>query len=284
MKKKVFITGGGGMLASEIGAFYTHRGAQVLAPAHQQLDILDYSAAKEAISNFRPDYVFHTAALHVDACEENPELAFKINSWASANLACICSEIDASLIYISSCGYFGDEIRYYSEYDPVILKTVYARSKYEGERLSLNECRKTYAIRPGWLFGGSINHKKNFVYQRYMEAQKSSLIKSVNDKYGCPTYTEDLVKKIDEILQAGIPGLYHITNSGGCSRFEYVKKIIDTFGLKIEVMPVDSSQFPRKANVPACEFLHNWNLKYLGLSPMPPWEDAIGRYIKTILK
>ena len=272
------------MLASQVEAFYLKKKDKVLAPTHAELDILDYVAVKNTVSSFKPDYVFHTACLHVDACEENPELAFRLNAQASGNLARICSEFNAILIYISSCGYFGDEIKYYSEQDPVVLKTIYARSKYQGEVLSFKECKKTFVIRPGWLFGGSIQHKKNFVYQRYLEALEYSVIKSAEDKHGCPTFVNDLVEKIDEVLQTQHYGLYHITNSGGCTRFEYVKKIIDACGLKTKVMPVDSKSFSRKAQVPNCELLYNFNLKQLGLSPMPPWEDAIDRYVEIMSK
>ncbi len=270
------------MLASQIEAFYLKKGCGICAPTHKELDVLNYQALKDAITAFKPDIVFHTAALHVDACEEDPELAFKLNSWAPGNLARICEKNNATLTYISSCGYFGDEIKYHSEYDPVALKTVYARSKYHGEVLSLKECIKTFAIRPGWLFGGSIEHKKNFVYQRYLDVQKNPVIKSAQDKYGCPTFVNDLVEKIDEIVKTGQYGLYHVTNGGGTNRFEYVKKIMGCFEAKAEVVPVSSDSFPRKANVPDSELLYNWNLKFLGIAPLPPWEDAIERYVKSI--
>lgn len=281
---KVFITGGGGMLATELESFYTQQGADVTAPTHQQLDITEWTVVSKAITDFRPRYVFHTAAMHVDACEEDPEMAFKANAWASANLARACNNSGARFIYISSCGYFGDEIKYYSEYDPVVLKTVYARSKHQGEVLALKECGMTFAVRPGWLFGGSIKHKKNFVYQRYLEARAKPFLQSAEDKYGSPTYTADLVIKIDEILKTDQPGLYHVTNGGGCTRADYVKKIIESCGLKTTIEPVDSRLFPRKANVPDCEMLHNWNLKFLGLSPMPAWEEAIERYSRIMLE
>jgi len=284
MKRKIFITGGEGMLASQIEEFYVDKGYTVLAPTHARLDVLDRTAVKEAVSSFRPDYIFHTAAVHVDASEESPELAFKVNSWATGNLAQICQEAGAVFIYFSSCGYFGDEIKYYSEYDPVVLKTVYARSKYQGELLALKECRKAFAIRPGWLFGGSIRHKKNFVFQRYLEASKSQLLNSAHDKYGCPTFVNDLVERVNEVIENAPPGLYHVTNSLGCSRFEYVKKIIEVCGLKTRVEPVNSDNFLRKANVPSSELLYNWNLKYAGIAHLPSWEDAVGRYIKIMFK
>ena len=280
--RKIFITGGGGMLASAIEAFYSKKGEKIFAPTHTELDILDSKSLEDAIVSFKPEYVYHTAALHVNDCEENPELAFRLNAKSSENLAQLCVKYNSTLIYISSCGYFGDEVRYYLENDPVVLKTAYARSKYEGEVLALKACKRTFAIRPGWLFGGRKEHKKNFVYQRYLEALKLPVIKSASDKHGCPTLVSDLVGKIEEIIISGKPGLYHVTNGGGATRAEYVKKIIENFGLKSEVLPVSSANFPRKANVPNCELLDNYNLKSLGLKPLPDWEEAIERYIKSI--
>jgi dTDP-4-dehydrorhamnose reductase len=284
MKPRIFITGGKGMLATAIETYYLNKGCRVLAPTHAELDIMDTVRLKKMVSCFKPRYVFHAAALHVDACENDPELAFRLNSWVTGNLARLCSELNYRLVYISSCGYFGDEIKYYSEYDPVVLKTVYAKSKFQGEVLALRECRATFAIRPGWLFGGNIGHKKNFVYQRYLDAKNNPMLSSASDKFGCPTLVDDLISKIDEIINAGSYGVYHVTNSGGCSRFEYVKKIIECFRLQTEVVPVDSRNFPRKADVPSSELLHNWNMNYIGIQPMPQWEDAIERYIGKIIK
>ena len=86
------------------------------------------------------------------------------------------------------------------------------------------------------------------------------------------------------MLSKQVSGLYHITNSGGCTRFDYVKKIVESSALSTEVIPVSSSAFPRKANVPDCELLANQKVSELGLDPMPPWQDAIERYTKTMLE
>jgi len=284
MNKKILITGGRGMLATAIEEFYRKKEMDVFAPTYLELDVLDRIKIIDTISAFKPDYVFHTAALHVNDCEDDPEMAFKLNSWATQNLARACQNIGSRFIYISSCGYFGDEIKYYSEYDPVVLKTVYARSKYQGEVLAMKECEKTFAIRPGLLFGGSISQPKNFAYQRYLEAIKKPILHSAKDKYGSPTYVVDLAGKINDILQADVPGLYHVSNSGSCSRADYVKKIVESCGLTVKVEPVDSSFFPRKANVPDCEMLNNWNLKFLGIPQLPSWEEAIERYCSIMLK
>lgn len=284
MKKKILITGGKGMLASAIEEFYVQQGDSVFAPTHDELDVCDFLGFKDALESFKPNLVFHTAAIHVDACESSPERAFQLNSWASKNIASLCAANDATLVHISTGGLFGDEVKYYTEYDPVKLKTVYAVSKYQGELLSQAECHNTYVIRPGWLFGGSTEQKKNFVFQRYLDAKKSASIKSANDKFGCPTFVDELAAKIDEIIQTGFFGVYHVSNSGGCSRYDYIKKIIECFKLKTEVIPVASSEFPRKADVPDCELLNNLNMKFIGVAALPPWQDAIERYVHAIKK
>jgi len=137
-------------------------------------------------------------------------------------------------------------------------------------------------IRPGWLFGGTPSHQRNFVYQRYLEAKRSSVIRSANDKFGSPTHTESLAEKLLEIVESEEYGLYHVTNSGSASRYEYVKCIVETFGLKTTVEPVDSSSFPRTAPVPNCEMLENLNLKFLGLEPLGPWQEAVNKYVAML--
>jgi len=281
---KLLITGGGGMLASDLADYYsTKKAVEIIAPTHAQLDVLDTRQVREMVAQTKPDVIVHTAAYHVNDCEDNPQMAYRLNAWAVQQLGKIAQEYHATLVYISTCGLFGDEIRPYSEYDPVHIKTEYAKSKYAGEGLAKQFCDRLFIIRPGWLFGGSIAHKKNFVYQRYLEAQAKPMLQSAGDKYGSPTYTFDLAEKIDQLLETKNYGLYHVTNQGGVSRAGYIQKIIEACGLSCRVEPVDSSHFPRKANVPDCEILHNWNLTYAGLSLLPSWEEAIERYVKKIL-
>lgn len=273
------------MLASEIESFHLKKGHKVLAPTHRRLDVTDIVSLEKIISSFKPHYIYHTAAVFPDFCEDNIEMAFKVNTWATQNLARISQKNSSVLINISTCGLFGDEIKYYSEYDPVVLKTVYARSKYLGENVAAGECEKTYNIRTGWLFGGNKDHKRNFVYQRYLEALNSPKgMKTAGDKYGSPTYSGDLINKIQEVLEAKLPGIYHITNNGGASRAEYVKKIIGSFGLKTKIKIVDSSYFPRRADVPGCEMLSNMNIKFIGLALLPPWQEAVEKFVDTLRK
>lgn len=282
MAKKVLVTGGQGMLASDLLIAATSAGFNAVGLNHSELDITHAGLVRSTLEQIKPDLVINTPGIGVDECQNNPADGYQIHTWAPAVLAANCRRVGAEFMYISTCGLFGDEVKHYSEYDPVSLKTEYARSKYQGELEVVRRCQRTYVIRPGWLFGGSPEHRRNFVYQRYMEAKQNPVIKSAGDKVGCPTHTAELAAKIFELAKTEEYGLYHITNSGMASRFDYVKCIVETFGLDTAVESVDSSAYPRSAPVPDCEMLNNTNLKFLGLAPMAPWQEAIERYVKDL--
>ena len=282
MNKIALITGSEGMLATDLARVWAASGYQVVGLSHAQLDVTQHSQVQNALRQVKPDVVVNTSGIGVDTCEVDPEQGYLLHTWAAQALARQCQRIGAAYVYISTCGLFGDEIKFYSEYDAVCLKTQYARSKFMGEQQAVQACERSFIIRPGWLFGGSPSHPRNFVYQRFLEAQKSPVLRSADDKFGCPTFTEELAAKILEVVESEECGLYHMTNSGCASRYEYVKCIVEAFGLSAEVEPVDSSSFPRAAPVPDCEMLENLNLKFLGLAPLEPWQDAVARYVGTL--
>lgn len=282
MKKKLLITGGNGMLASSINDIIIDQ-YNILKLNKGDLDITDFKRVEEVIINFKPNYIIHTAALtNVDLCEDQKQLALKINGIGTENVSKCCEIVDAKMVYISTCGLFGDEIRAYNENDSVVLKTEYAKSKYYGEKAVEKICEKAFIVRPGWLFGGSKNHKKNFVYNRYLEAKNKDIIISAADKFGCPTYTLDLANKIVDLLETDNYGLYHVSNYGSASRYSYVKKIINSFKLNIKVEKGDSTSFKRSAPVPDCEIIENMNLKLQGFELLPDWENAIERYVHDL--
>nr|WP_236818894.1 NAD(P)-dependent oxidoreductase [Alicyclobacillus tolerans] len=280
----MLVTGANGMLASDlINHLASQPGYEIVGLARQQMDITRRHEVAEALTRIKPNYVIHTAAqTNVDYCETHINEAFQINGYGTENVAFYAERVGAKLVYISSCGLFGDKVTSYAEYDPVVLKTVYARSKYFGEEKTREWSERYFIVRPGWLFGGGKTHPKNFVYNRYKEALSCPVMYSTSDKFGCPTYTRHLAKKIVSLLQTEYYGTYHITNSGSASRFDYVKKIIDEFGVKTTLLPVDSNRFKRAAPVPDCEILDNMFLSMSGLSLLPDWREAIDEYIQRL--
>lgn len=282
MSKKLLITGSEGMLATDLGRTWAAAGWEVVGLSHAELDVTQREQVSACLGQIRPDVVVNTPGIGVDVCELKPEEGFRLHAWAAGSIAQECQRIGSSFIYISTCGLFGDQVKAYSEYDPVHLKTQYARSKYAGEQMVAQACRQSFIIRPGWLFGGAPSHPRNFVYQRFLEAKKAPVMRSANDKVGSPTFTGDLAAKVLEIFEIGEYGLYHVTNGGCASRYDYVKCIVEAFGLSTPVEPVDSSFYTRTAPVPDCEWLENLNVKFVGLAPLGPWQEAIQKYVRSL--
>lgn len=280
--RRLLITGGGGMLATDLARMAEARGQAVRSLSRHELDVTRSADVRAAVDSLRPDAVVQAVGLAVDFCEEHPEDALHVQAWGTACVARECERVGAAFVSVSSCGLFGDDVRFYDEYDTPVLKTQYARTKHEGERLALALCRRAYVVRPGWLFGGTPRHARNFVVRRWEEARRLPVVKCAGDKFGSPTFTEDLAARILDLLDTDAYGLYHVTNTGGGSRYDYIRHVIDTFSLPTPVEKVDSSQYPRLAPVPACEMLENLNTRFLGLPPLPPWQEAIERYINHL--
>ena len=283
--KTALITGGEGMLAQDVHAALVATGRwHATAPSRLDLDVSDQDAVARHVAAVKPDAVINTAVVHVEPSQESPEDAFRVNAWGVRSLAVACEAVDAMLVQVSTCGLFGDDVRPYHEYDPVVLKTQYARSKHAGERYAAELCSRSLVLRPGWLFGGSPAHGHNFVAARVREARGSSekVIKSASDKHGSPTYTGDVADRLISLIEMGAIGTFHVANSGGATRAEYVRQILQSAGLNTRVEDVGSGHFPRLAPVPDCEMLTSLNLGYAGLSPLPPWQEAIDRYVASV--
>ena len=270
------------MLAADVAAHLRGRpGFGVVSLDRSSLDIARRRDVESAMDAHRPSVVVNTAALHVDECEADPERAYAVNAWSAGVLARACERAGAALIHMSTGGLFGDTLKAYHEYDPVVLKTTYAASKYAGEELVRQHCQRHFVLRLGWLYGGAFEHRRDFVLARYREGTRKAVVESASDKHGSPTYAGDVARLIPALLDSQEYGLYHAANQGSCTRAEYVRRIFQELGLRTRVEEVDSSHFPRKADVPDCEILTSLNLGYAGLAQLPPWEEALARYVRS---
>ena len=281
-KLKVLITGSNGLLGSDLCLYLSHDSKyNVIPTTRDSMDITDFNRICEVLDNSKPDVVIHTAAeTNVDLCEQDPDHAFLVNTLSTKFIAIACEKLSIPMVFISTCGLFdGKKDGNYNEYDSPNPLTIYAKSKYEAEKAIQSICPRHFIIRVGWLFGGNVNHKKNFIANRWSESKSKTEILSANDKFGSPTYSMDVAKKIMVIVQSGIYGTYHVANKGKCSRYEYVSKIVQLFGVDVNVKPVDSSNFPRSAPVPDSEAIENYNLKLMGKDDLRTWDKALEDYI-----
>jgi dTDP-4-dehydrorhamnose reductase len=231
-----------------------------------ELDITDRAKVMETISDIRPKVVINAAAYtDVDGCEDNQELAFAVNGYGPGYIAEACSSTGAKLVHFSTDYVFDGSKKEYLESDTTNPINVYGKSKLLGEQLISENMDYFRIIRTSWLFG---LNGKNFVDTMFRLSEEMECVRVVSDQYGKPTYTYDLAAKTREILEKEA-GIYHITNEGVCSWYEFASAIIDN------VSPCSSAEFPRIAKRPTYSVLLNTKTK-----PMRHWKAALNDYLK----
>ena len=247
----------------------------------QELDITDYDWTIEIIKRLEPQVVINVAAFTmVDLCEQEEEKAFAVNAQGAKNVAIGCREIGAKCIYLSTDYVFdGKKNTPYGEDDPPNPISVYGLSKFQGEKY-IEEILDDYLIiRSSWLFA---KEGSNFVNTIIKLSRKKNELMMVNDQKGSPTYTKDLSQAISLLVEKDLKGIFHITNSGCCTWFEFAQKILDLIGSSMKLIPISSSHCGRAARRPRNSVLNYEKFMEKTGSIMPHWEDALARCIKTM--
>jgi len=261
----------------------------VLVPlTHSEIEVTDMDSVKQAFEKYRPDVVVNTAAFHrVDDCEDDPDKAFRVNALGARNVAVACEKFDAKLVFLSSDYIFGGEgerrTTPYTEFDTPVPLSVYGKSKLAGENLVQHVCSKYFIIRSSGLFGVAGASGKgggNFVETMLRLAKERDQLRVVNDQVFSPTYTRDLAQKIVQIIRTEYYGIFHVTNKGACSWYEFAKEILRLAGLKTPLIPVTSDEYPQKVKRPPFSALDNYHLRLLGMDDMRPWQEALASYMK----
>jgi len=284
--EKILIIGADGQLGTDL-VKVLEKDYQLLTPSIEELDITDFEKTREYIKKHLPDLIINTAAFHnVDECEKNPERSFLVNTLAVKNLAEACKEKDIVLVHISTDYVFGlDRNRKtpYTEDDLPGPVNIYGISKLAGEYCIQYTLDKYFIVRTAGLFGVAGCKEKdrsNFVETMIKLAKEEREIKVKNDEFTSPTYTGELAEQIKELIKINHYGIYHITNHGECSWYEFAKKIFEILNLKVNCQAVSSSQFQTIAKRPSYSVLENKKLKELGIDRMSHWEEALKKYLK----
>jgi dTDP-4-dehydrorhamnose reductase len=280
----ILITGGKGQLGKDLAKELTERGIENIPVDIEEMDITDEKAVKEFISSYVKerslDAVIHCAAYTaVDRAEDEEELAYKINAVGTKNVAEACKENDIKLMYISTDYVFdGEGERPWQPDDKRAPLNVYGKTKYEGE-LFVQQLEKFFTVRISWVFG---LHGNNFIKTMLKLGKERDELNVVDDQIGSPTYTKDLSVLLADIIQTDKYGIYHASNEGLCSWYEFAKEIFSQAGLNVKLNPVDSSAFPVKAKRPHNSRMDKSKLVQNGFKPLPDWKDALRRYIEEL--
>ncbi len=267
---KVLVTGAKGMLGQDLCPVFEDNGLYVIPASKEELDVTDYNSTKASIEDIKPQIIIHLAAYtNVDKAEEELEPVFKINEEGARNIAKISKEIDAIMVYISTDYVFdGNKNSPYTQDDTPNPLNKYGLSKLKGEKAVRENADKYYIIRTSWLYG---HGGKNFVDTMINLAQKNNKIKVVDDETGSPTYTVDLAKGILDII--GKPyGIYHISNEGETTRFNFAKEIFRLAKLNPNLEAISGKDYKTPAKRPKYSTLQN-------SIPMRQWDIALKDYI-----
>jgi dTDP-4-dehydrorhamnose reductase len=277
--RRIVITGHLGQLGRSLREVFSDHTLLLLdLPEH---DITDPAIA-DTIARFEPDLVLHPAAYtNVDGAEQNPRLAHGVNVRGTRNVATGCQRSGAVLVAISTNEVFhGTADQPYREWDPPSPTGVYARSKAAGESVVRSFLDRFYIVRVAWLFapGGS-----NFVSKIIAAADQHGALRVVDDEYGNPTYAPDAAAAITRLVETGRYGIYHLTNSGCCSRYEFAREILRLAGRQdVPITPIPSSEWPRPSTPPLRAILANTAAAALGIT-LRPWQEALAAYFAAIV-
>jgi len=276
---KVMVTGATGMLGRQVALEYRRRGAAVYGLPRRELDITKPGQIDTIIQKIKPDVVLNCAAYtNVDGAEEEKEKAFLINGLGPRYLALACRRYGATLAHISTDYIFdGWANRPYQVYDTPRPINTYGASKLFGEAAVRETGGNFFIVRTSWLFGPG---GKNFVDTILNLAREREELKVVDDQQGCPTYTIDLAEALIHLVESEVYGTYHVTNTGETTWYEFARKIVSTAGLKIQVNPCKTQDFPSPAPRPAYSVIDLFPFKQVTGYSLPAWEDALERYIK----
>ncbi len=279
---KALVTGVKGQLGHDVVNELEKRGHDVYGTDVDNMDITDGAAVEKVIKEYMPDTVIHCAAYTaVDAAEDNVNLCRKINKDGTANIAKVCRDIDAKMIYISTDYVFdGRGTRSRQTDDKADPLNVYGLTKYEGEQAVEKYLDKYFIVRISWVFG--VNGS-NFIKTMLRLGKERGAVSVVNDQFGSPTYTYDLAKLLADMAVSDKYGVYHATNEGDfCSWYEFACYIFEAAGMDVKVTPVASGEFPTKARRPENSRMSKEKLSQNGFKRLPPWKDAVKRYVEII--
>jgi len=238
---KVAVIGSTGQLGQDLMRVF---GEEAVEFSHQDLDVTDGVSVASAIHSLRPDWVLNTAAFHrVDDCEVNPTLAFAVNTLGALNVGV---------------------------------------SKAAGEQLVMQANERHLVVRSAGLYGTATS-RKGWTFPELMlnKAQTEGMVHVVTDQVLSPTFTADLAQKTKELIEQDIVGLFHLTNSGECSWFEFAQGVFDLAGVGVEMKPISTEQTQRRAHRPSYSALATARLEAAGLRPLRSWKEALSDYLRV---
>jgi len=276
---KVLLVGGSGQLGSEIRARWS--GDDVVAPAHDELELEDGAALEALVARERPELLVNCAAFHnVDLCESQPERAFAINALAVDRAASLCAAHDVAFLTISTDYVFdGNASAPYREEDCPRPISAYGASKLACEQLVLRRAMKAFVVRTCGVYGRHASRSKGtFIDRIITQGRSGERLRVVNDVIASPTYAGHLAIALRAIVASRAYGLYHACNVGPVSWYDFARAALELAGIAQPIEPISAAQWKAPARRPAFSALENAKLEQLDIA-MPSWREGIAAYL-----
>ena len=280
----VLVIGASGQLGQDLMRLF---GDRAVGLTHQDLDVTDGVAVAAVVREARPHWVLNTAAFHrVDDCELSPTLSFAVNATGAGNVARAAAELGAGVVFFSTDYVFGGEGRErgnpHAEADLPDPLNVYGVSKWAGERLVEQGNPRHLIVRSAGLYGTATS-RKGWTFPELMvnKARAEGKLRVVTDQALSPTYTADLAAAVKALIESDAVGLFHLTNDGECSWYEFARATIELARIDVEIEPTVSTQQARRARRPPYSALTSQRLAAAGVAPLRPWREALGDYLRA---
>ncbi|MDQ7815347.1 MAG: dTDP-4-dehydrorhamnose reductase [Patescibacteria group bacterium] len=280
---KILITGAKGQLGTELAKNADGSKHELILTDMEEFDLTDRLSTESFLNLTKPEVIINCAAYtQVDAAEMNAEIARKVNADAPAALAAWCAKNGARFIHISTDYVFsGEHFVPYAESDEPDPRSVYGRTKLEGEQRVMMADNKAIIIRTAWLYSP---HGKNFVKTMLKLMTEKEELKVIADQIGSPTSAADLARAILSLLEKDdVKGIFHFTNEGVASWYDFAYAIARASGNKCRVLPIKTEEYPLPAKRPAYSVLDKSKIKNL-IGPIRHWREALEECLEEINK
>jgi dTDP-4-dehydrorhamnose reductase len=276
---RILITGGKGMLGQTLQRRL--EGHALFIADLPEVDISHAVGVDQAVAAFSPDVIIHAAAMtQVDVCEMDADKAFRVNALGSANVARAAARHGARIIALSTDYVFDGTLdRPYHEFDLPAPKTVYGTSKWAGEEAVRHHCPDHTILRIAWLYGEG---GPSFVHSMLKLGRQAGVpVNVVDDQVGNPTSTDAVAGLIALLLEHPVPGVVHGSCEGEASWYGFAQQIFSLAGLRRELSPCTTAEFPRPAPRPSNSRLEKRVLRLAGFPPMPHWQKSLEDYVQS---
>ncbi|EES72757.1 dTDP-4-dehydrorhamnose reductase, partial [Paenibacillus sp. oral taxon 786 str. D14] len=286
---RVLVTGAKGQLGHDVVHLFENAGHLVLPCDRDSLDITDGAMCLERVQQFKPDAIIHCAAYTaVDQAETDVDAAYAVNAVGTRNMVLAAERVKAKFCYISTDYVFdGTNVSPYQEYDNTNPQSVYGKSKRAGEILVQSLSSTFFIVRTSWVYG---LHGQNFVKTMLKLGQEKPILNVVNDQKGSPTYTVDLATFLLELIQTEKYGIYHASNTGECTWFEFAQAIFEEASVILrkhymaQVEPCTTEEFPRPAQRPRYSVLDHMAIRTNGLQDLRFWREGLKDFLRELSK